>query len=327
VRTLFDVGLEVRARSNNFVVTTFESRDAFVGATPEGGGIILLNATLVGSVAGQRLTAKMNITAAPLVNRPPIARASSRQVLDAPLRDTTCAATVVLDATATSDPDGNLSSLRWFDRDGIFVGEGPTIEVPVQQSGALLFRLVAGDDIGGEATAETTVEVIRLPGECRLASDNFIQAANSPAESFTPCASPGPCPVAKTVTFTLQEPAEVFLRYDLGQSHGCCADHMVGLLRILLNGTEVLSDRIPFFNYGIPPFALEDFDYFFPPDVVMGLTPPVSQFDPSVVGPPLQNYKRVDRFALGNLAAGSYTVELQLGDAGWNSILEIYTLR
>src|SRR5439155_11649859 len=37
---------------------------------------------------------------------------------------------------------------------------------------------------------------------------------------------------------------------------------------------------------------------------------------------------KVDRIGLGNLghlAAGSHTFELQLGDAGWNSIFEIYS--
>jgi hypothetical protein len=175
---------------------------------------------------------------------------------------------------------------------------------------------------------QPTPWVPQPPAGRLLASDNSVQAANSPAESFTPCFTPGPCPVAKTVTFTLPEPTEVFIRYDLGQSHGCCDDHVVGLSRILLAGTEVHRDSIPFFNYGVAPISefLEDFDYFFPPDVVMGLTPPVSQLDPTRVGPPLQNYKLVDRFSLGSLAAGSYTVELQLGDAGWNSIFDIYIL-
>ena len=67
-----------------------------------------------------------------------------------------------------------------------------------------------------------------------------------------------------------------------------------------------------------------DFDYFFSPEVVKGFIPPVSQLDATRVGPSLRNYKIVNRVSLGNLAAGSYTVELQVGDAGWNSIFEIY---
>jgi photosystem II stability/assembly factor-like uncharacterized protein len=182
--------------------------------------------------------------------------------------------------------------------------------------------LVAGT-LGRGVWALKNVSTVHL-----LASDNSIQPANSPAESFTPCFSPGPCPVKKTVTFTLPALTEVFITYDLGQSHGCCDDHVVGLLRILLNATEVTSDRIPFFNYGVAPISefLEDFDYFFPSEVVMGRQQPVSRLDPGRVGPILQNYKTVQRFSLGTLAAGSYTVELQIGDAGWNSIFEIYTL-
>src|SRR6202011_1522733 len=119
---------------------------------------------------------------------------------------------------------------------------------------------------------------------------------NSPAHQFTPCGSEGPCPVNKTVTFTLGGPTNVFARYDLGQSHGCCADHAVGALRIFVDGTIVTSDEIPFFNYGVAPISefLEDFDFFFPSDVVMGITPPVSQIDPTRVGPPLTHYKRVE---------------------------------
>lgn len=154
-----------------------------------------------------------------------------------------------------------------------------------------------------------------------------ILKGNSPAESFTPCfGADGECPRKKTLTFTLPEAAEVFIRYDLGQSHGCCDDHRVGVLRILLNGTEVHRDRIPFLNYGVQPISqfLEDFDYFFSDNVVEGFVRPVSQVDPRRVGPRLENYKVVNKLLLGNLAAGSHTVELQVGDAGWNSTFVIF---
>jgi hypothetical protein len=303
-------------------VGTWASRDVIIGATPEGTGAIVMAGTLVGAAAGNQLTATLSIFASPLVNRPPIARATSYQ-----LPDSTCAM-VVLDATATTDPDGNLSSLRWFDEGGAFVGQGPIITVPVLRTGELLFRLIAADDIGGAATAETKVKVTRSPRGCRLAYDNSIQAANSPAQSFTPCFTSGPCPTAKTVTFLLPTPAEVFLRYDLGQSHGCCADHVIGALRILLGGKTLLRDNITYFNYGVQPISvfLEDFDYFFSAEVIMGLTAPISRSDPTNLGPVLNNYKRVDRFSLGTLAAGSYTAQLEVGDAGWNSIFEIYEL-
>jgi hypothetical protein len=160
-----------------------------------------------------------------------------------------------------------------------------------------------------------------------LASDNSILEGNSPAESFMPCFPEGSeCPKKKTLTFTLPETVEVFIRYDLGQSHGCCADHVFGALRILLDGTEVKSDQIPFSNYGVQPISefLQDFDYFFSDNVVEGFVEPVSQLDSTRVGPVLQNYKIVNRFSLNNLAAGSHTVELQVGDAGWNSTFEIF---
>jgi hypothetical protein len=160
-----------------------------------------------------------------------------------------------------------------------------------------------------------------------IGSNNDPRPGNSPANSFSPCFPAGsPCPVKKTVEFKLSEDEEVLIRYDLGQSHGCCADHSVGILRILLDGTEVLNDQVPYVNYGVQPISefLEDFDYFFPPEVVKGRRAPVSHLDSTRVGPILTSYKLVNRFSLGNLPAGPHNLELWVGDAGWNSILEIY---
>jgi hypothetical protein len=84
-----------------------------------------------------------------------------------------------------------------------------------------------------------------------LASDNSILVGNAPAESFSPCFGTADCPVKKTVMFSLPEATEVLIKYDLGQSHGCCADHLVGALRILLDGAEVLTDRIPITRMGL----------------------------------------------------------------------------
>ena len=95
-------------------------------------------------------------------------------------------------------------------------------------------------------------------------------------------------------------------------------------MKISLNKIEVLRDSTPFFNYGFIRF-LEDFDYFFEDDIVKGINAPVSQ-DKTIVGPLLMNYK-VDGVSLGMLDPGSYTVELQVGDAGWNKMFEIYTLQ
>jgi hypothetical protein len=134
----------------------------------------------------------------------------------------------------------------------------------------------------------------RAFAQTRLAANNSIQVGNSPPNSFK---------VKKTVTFTLSEPTEVFVRYDLGQSHGCCADHKFGDLRILVDGTVFLRDHIPYVDYGVRPISafLEEFDFFFTSQVVMGLEPPVSRSNPTNVGPLLKNYKRVDQQLLGNL--------------------------
>jgi hypothetical protein len=181
-----------------------------------------------------------------------------------------------------------------------------------------------GDPAYRKHTDALLAACTRSKGE--IAADNSVLAANSPAQSFTPCFGGGSCPEKKSIPFQLQEATEVFVRYDLGQSHGCCADHSSGVLRILLDGTEVRTDAIPFFNYGVLPISqfLEDFDFFFPPEVVKASVAPTSQLDPTRAGPILANYKLVDRFSLGTLDAGSHTLELWVGDAGWNSILEVY---
>lgn len=212
---------------------------------------------------------------------------------------------------------------------GIIAGRFPELSKELSQYCNAVLRKAIGRTMPGDPSYRKHINALlaaceKSKGE--LASDNSIQVANSPAESFTPCTNTSQCPVKKTLTFTLAEDAEVFIRYDLGQSHGCCADHRVGILRILLDGTEVHSDRIPFFNYGVQPISefLEDFDFFFSDNVVEGHNRPVSQLDSTRVGPRLENYKIVNRFSLGNLAADSYTVELQVGDAGWNSTFEIF---
>jgi hypothetical protein len=153
VRTQQD---KVRTQQDIGVFTTFTAQPtAFIDVSPASGGIITLNVALVGTVENRPVTVSINLTASPLVNQPPIARASSSQGSIA----TACIATVILDASATTDPDGNLLSLRWFDEDGTFVGEGPYIEIPVRKTGVLLFRLLAEDDIGGASTAKTVVQV------------------------------------------------------------------------------------------------------------------------------------------------------------------------
>jgi hypothetical protein len=115
--------------------------------------LILLDVILRGTLANHKVIATFTLDL-PLVNQQPIARASSSSSID----PTTGASTIVLDASATTDPDGNLASLRWFDEDGTFVGQGPIIKVPVKPGKLQFgFLLVAEDDIGAMSTAMITV--------------------------------------------------------------------------------------------------------------------------------------------------------------------------
>lgn len=180
--------------------------------------------------------------------------------------------------------------------------------------GGRFFRLPLG---GSQTYSLAGVAVQVLVG-----TDNSIQLANINQD-----VSPGVFETKKTLQFNLARQSELFIRYDLGQSHGCCADHFTGALRILLDGAQVHNDSIPYVNLGNIRF-LEDFDFFFSPEVVMGLVPPISQqFDPPIVGARLENYKAVAAASLGVVPAGSHTLELQLGDAGWNSIFEVRAIR
>jgi hypothetical protein len=151
-----DIWAQIHALSDHFVVTTFESQSgalvtvAFPPGIQEGIGLFI---PMSGTVAGQEVTAEV-VIGFQLVNQPPIARAGSSSSSD----QTTCTPTIVLDGSLTTDPDGNLSSLRWFDDEGTFVGQGPIIEIPVKTGKfSFGFLLVAEDDIGAVSTARTTI--------------------------------------------------------------------------------------------------------------------------------------------------------------------------
>jgi len=138
----------------------------------------------------------------------------------------------------------------------------------------------------------------------------------------------------KTIRFSLATKSEVFVKYDLGQSHGCCDDHHIGALRVTLNGQFgqfVLNDAVQYVNYGVIRY-LEDFDYFWTANVVRGEVPPVSSDCPlcqppipRITGPLLRNYKPSIAYkSLGIRDPGQYEAKLLLGDAGWNNIFEVW---
>jgi hypothetical protein len=73
---------------------------------------------------------------------------------------------IVLDASDTTDPDGNLLSLEWYDENGIFVGTGRVVGFTVHETGRHRFLLVARDDLMAESRADVYVDVFTLTGRC-----------------------------------------------------------------------------------------------------------------------------------------------------------------
>jgi hypothetical protein len=174
IEGMFNAGVQFHATQEHFVVGTFQSH-SFIFLFSLGESVLELSEDFTGSLGGHNIT----ITAffvIPLVNRPPIARATSETVNRRRRRDigesrgsgsTDCSAAVLLDGRESMDPDGNLSSLRWFDQNGTFIGEGAVVETSVQQTGTFDFQLVAEDDVGGLGIANTAVNVPPdLFGQC-----------------------------------------------------------------------------------------------------------------------------------------------------------------
>jgi hypothetical protein len=87
-------------------------------------------------------------------NRPPTADAGPDQTVSA---GTSCSATVSLDGSASSDPDGDALEFLWTAPDGTVVnGEAPEIDLPLGEN---VLTLAVGDGFGGSATDEVTITV------------------------------------------------------------------------------------------------------------------------------------------------------------------------
>lgn len=196
-----------------------------------------------------------------------------------------------------------------------------TARVSARSLVGAVIRLPRGRTVRLPLGGRQAYSLAGAPAQVLVGTDNSVQF-----ENINQNVNPGAFVTKKVLQLNLAQQAELFIRYDLGQSHGCCDDHFTGALRILLDGNQVVSDSVPFTDLSGIRF-LEDFDFFFPSDIVMGLVAPTSQLDPPIRGPRLRNYKSVGTASAGVISAGLHTLELQLGDAGWNSIFEIRATR
>jgi N-acetylneuraminic acid mutarotase len=88
-------------------------------------------------------------------NRPPVANAGPDQKVEA---TASSGAGVVLDGSASSDPDGDSLSYEWKDADGNVVGTDAILNLTVPL-GTYTYTLTANDGKGGSATSSVTVTV------------------------------------------------------------------------------------------------------------------------------------------------------------------------
>jgi hypothetical protein len=99
-------------------------------------------------------------------NRPPIANAGPDRTVAA---NASCQAQVVLDASGSSDPDGDTLTYKWSGPFGTATGVGPTVILPLGKS---TIALVVDDGNGGSASASVDITVADMtpPGIASLAA-------------------------------------------------------------------------------------------------------------------------------------------------------------
>jgi PKD repeat protein len=95
-------------------------------------------------------TARLTVT---VTNRPPVAR------IAAPAH-ATVGATVALDGSGSTDPDGTIARYDWdLDADGTYEAAGASVSLTFAHSGSHTMRLRVTDAFGATATAVRTVDV------------------------------------------------------------------------------------------------------------------------------------------------------------------------
>jgi hypothetical protein len=87
-------------------------------------------------------------------NRPPVANAGVRQTVEA---SSVAGASVTLNGTASSDPDGDPLSFAWAGPFGTVPGPTPTVVLPL---GTNLLTLTVNDGRGGVGTASVTATIV-----------------------------------------------------------------------------------------------------------------------------------------------------------------------
>ncbi len=181
-----------------------------------------------GNLSGE-ITANITVY---LINDPPVAQAGEDRTVACA---STSGATVTLDASASSDPDGDQLTFTWRENGTIIAG--PTTDAQVMavlELGAHTIELTVEDEHEATATDEvvitvedTTAPSISCPAAITIECDESSAPANtgtataedicdaSPSLSFSDMEEPGACPQEKTIsrTWTATD--------DSGNSNSC----------------------------------------------------------------------------------------------------------
>jgi probable HAF family extracellular repeat protein len=147
----------------------------------------------------------------PTANRPPLADAGPDQIVSA---GADCLATVTLNGTGSSDPDGDALAYMWIGPFGTAIGATPAVSLPL---GTHTITLTVGDGKGETASdtvvvqvKDTTPPVLTAPAPITKEATGALTPATVPFPAFTDCSvvdvtsdAPALFPLGTTtVTFT-----------------------------------------------------------------------------------------------------------------------------
>jgi PKD repeat protein len=137
--------------------------------------------------SGASSSAQVNIIVAPAPNVPPVANAGTNQTITAP------ASSVILNGSASYDPDGTIASYSWVTISGpgsITINNSNTANPSVigLQPGVYTFKLTVTDNNGATASAQVSVTVLPqvvLPNQPPVANAGSNITITLPDNSIT----------------------------------------------------------------------------------------------------------------------------------------------
>lgn len=147
----------------DLVMGVTANNQSTISINPSGAGLIAVSAHFQGRVEGKSFSTSLVISAdTPLVNRPPLANAGPDQSVSSASE---CRLLVNLDASASTDPEGNIGEVRWLASNNVQAGIGLSSPVLIRGSGSHVFTVVIRDTFGAIATDDVVVNA-SLPAGC-----------------------------------------------------------------------------------------------------------------------------------------------------------------